>query len=158
MADGGVIELGERGTRQNYGTPPEFIAAVEKRFGRIDYDLAADAGNAVCPAYMDATDDALSRDWSELEGLAFLNPPFQVIDPWAERCARFASPRLRIVALWPASIDALWFSEHVLPNAVSQGVSRIQFVGATQGYPKPLMISVFGLGAAGVGPVWRWKR
>lgn len=32
-------------TKQDYKTPPEFIAAVEKRFGPIGFDLAAHAGN-----------------------------------------------------------------------------------------------------------------
>lgn len=32
-------------SRQDYGTPPEFIAAVERRFGPIVHDLAAHAGN-----------------------------------------------------------------------------------------------------------------
>ena len=158
MADGGSIEIGERGTRQDYGTPPEFIAAIERRFGPLDYDLAAHARNHVAPLYLDAVDDALSRDWSELEGLAFLNPPFQDIAPWAERCARYASSRLRIVALWPAAIDALWFEEHVRKNAVSYGISRLQFVGATASYPKPLMISVFGMSVTGLGQLWRWRR
>lgn len=32
-------------TKQDYKTPPEFIAAVERRFGPIGFDLAAHAGN-----------------------------------------------------------------------------------------------------------------
>jgi phage N-6-adenine-methyltransferase len=163
MADGGTGRARPKTkkaakTKQDYGTPPEFIAAVEKRFGKIDYDLAARAGNAVAPLYLDPIDDSLSRDWSELEGLAFLNPPFSFVDPWADRCARFASSRLRIVVLWQAAIDTGWFNDFVLPNAISCGVSRMKFVGAEDGYPKPLMMSLFGFGAAGVGPVWKWRE
>jgi phage N-6-adenine-methyltransferase len=162
MADGALIlppdDIGKKGTKQDYGTPPELIAAVEQRFGRIDWDLAAHAGNACAPYYLDRIDDSLSRDWSELTGLAWLNPPFEDIGPWAEKCANHASPKLVIVALWIASIDADWFTDHVLRNAFSFGISRVTFVGETHGYPKPLMISIFNGVASGFGPLWKWRR
>jgi hypothetical protein len=32
-------------SRQDYGTPPNLLAAIERRFGRIEFDLAAHAAN-----------------------------------------------------------------------------------------------------------------
>ena len=34
-------------SRQDYGTPPEFLAAVVARFGPLAFDLAASRDNAV---------------------------------------------------------------------------------------------------------------
>lgn len=38
-------------SKQDYQTPADFKAAVEGRFGRILFDLAAHAENALCPDY-----------------------------------------------------------------------------------------------------------
>ena len=147
-----------RGTKQDWGTPPEFIAAVQARFGNIDIDLAARDDNAKAPRWITPEINSLAVDWSQFAGVGYLNPPFEDIEPWARKCAESASPRFRIVCLWLASVDSLWFDRWVLPYAVSCGVSRMQFVGADWGYPKSLMVSVFGLGASGFGPLWRWKQ
>jgi len=145
-------------TKQDYETPQEFIDAVEKRFGKLTFDLAATADNAKCSSFYTEKDDALlmpGRVWPE--GLLWLNPPFKVIDPWAAACAASASPRRRILMLTPASIDANWFEKHVHHKAAILGLHpRIQFVGTMTGYPKPLMLSCFGFGVSGLD-FWRWK-
>jgi hypothetical protein len=38
-------------SKQDYGTPKDFLKAVEERFGVITFDLAAHKGNNVCPNY-----------------------------------------------------------------------------------------------------------
>lgn len=146
-------------SRQDYETPPELLAAVERRFGRLHVDLAARADNAKAPIFAPPERDSLSLSWArEFAGKrCWLNPPFANIDPWAEKCASASSAGLHIVMLTPASIGANWFAEHVHGKAVVLALSpRITFVGATDPYPKDCMLSIFGLGVAGFD-VWRWR-
>lgn len=166
----GAVRIAERtgaslnrgNSRQDYGTPRVFLDAVEARFGELQFDLAATAENAVTTEYYDENINALSSDWaanlaSFVNCLAWLNPPFADIAPWAERCARFSSPRLRILLLVPASVGSNWFAEHVHKKAVVLGLSpRLTFVGMKDPYPKDLILCAFGFGCSGFD-LWRWK-
>lgn len=144
-------------SEQSYRTPPEFLAAVSRRFGEIAWDLAASEENSVCGQYScyTAKDDALKRNW-QIEGLLWCNPPFENIDPWAVKCRAEAAQGARILLLTPASVGADWFAESVHRHALVLGLSpRIKFVGETHGYPKDLVLSAFGFG---VGfDTWRWN-
>jgi len=72
-------------SKQDYATPPEFIAAVKKRFGitRFDLDLAAVTENTVAKEFFGPpfevepiqtshggclAHDSLAQDWSRLKG------------------------------------------------------------------------------------------
>src|SRR5690606_17204709 len=74
---------------QDYATPRVFLDAVERRFGRIRWDLAAHELNAVCDLWIGEHQDSLTVPWAEqCRGLCWLNPPFGDIEPWAAKCAR----------------------------------------------------------------------
>ncbi len=99
-------------SKQDYGTPWEFIRACVARFGEINVDLAASAHNAKAAIYFDEARDSLSVDWAAEPhccggALLWLNPPFADIEPWAEKCA-IESTRRRglILFLTPASIGS----------------------------------------------------
>jgi len=103
-------------------TPREFLDAVERRFGRIGFDLAAHRGNRVVDEYFGPgsplAEDALGEDWDALGAradLLWLNPPFKTIAPWAKKAAE--SENVTIALLAPASVCTGWFLDHVKPNA-----------------------------------------
>jgi len=104
-------------SKGEYGTDPELLQAIPKKFGTIVWDLAATKSNAVVPGYfsMDLAatksnavvpgyfsikDDAFKQDWAKISaenspsvgrfGFLWLNPPFTHIDPWAAMCKREA--------------------------------------------------------------------
>ena len=149
---------------QDYQTPPEFLAAVADRFGRIDWDLAANDRNAACPRYLGpgshVSDDSLAVDWLEVVGprsIAWLNPPFANIAPWAERCARLRDRGGWTLLLVPASVGTNWWAEHAHGKGFAFWLSpRITFVGETHPYPKDLSLVAWGFGVNGVA-TWRWK-
>lgn len=147
-------------SKQDYGTPPEFIAAVERRFGRLHVDLAARADNAKAPLWITPQEDSLSVAWAQrFPGhLAWLNPEFANIDPWAEKCAKEGGVRrLRVLLLTPASVGTEWFAEHVHGRAIVLGLRpRLTFEGCEDPYPKDCILSCFGLGVSGFD-LWRWK-
>lgn len=147
-----------RGTsEQDVQTPRELLSPIEDRFGSIQFDLAASGPN-VCPRFYTPNDDALTCSWSDnVRGLAWLNPPYSNIAPWAEKCATEMRKGARILLLVPASVGANWFVEHVAPNAhVIELVGRVTFVGHKQPFPKDLVIAVF-YGSVTGRSSWRWK-
>lgn len=149
-------------SEQVVGTDPLFVAAVEAHFGRIDFDLAATAGNRLAVRYFSKEQDALAQDWTQLRGNLWLNPEFSDIAPWARKCAETASDRRprhgqRIFLLTPASVGTNWFAEHVHGKAFVLALQgRITFVGHEDPYPKDCILSVYG-GFVGFD-VWDWKR
>ena len=144
-------------SKQDYGTPREVLDAVEARFGRIAWDLAAHEGNHITPAWFGpggVAPDALAQPWHDLPpGLLWLNPPFADLAPWAYRAATSG----RVVAmLTPASIGSCWFRDLVHRRALVLGLApRLTFEGCTAPYPKDLMLSVFGVEPG--FDVWTWR-
>jgi phage N-6-adenine-methyltransferase len=145
-------------SKQDYGTPWEFIRSVVRRFGQLHFDLAASEDNRKADRFYTEADDSLAQDWTRLEGNLWLNPPFANIAPWAEKCALSSAHRNGfILFLTPASVGANWFADHVHRKALVLGLSpRLTFEGTTDPYPKDLILSVFGYGFNGFD-TWRWK-
>ena len=149
-------------SKQDYGTPPDFIAAVERRFGKLDWDLAATAKNAKAPKFITPKQDSLLTPWPTAGNL-WLNPPFANIEPWAARCAGWslvgAESGARLLLLTPLS-SANWVRDHVFPNASIIALNgRLTFEGETTPYPKDCMLSLFGWPNVQVPfEVWDWRR
>lgn len=145
---------------QEVGTDRAFLAAVERRFGPISYDLAAIASNAVCARFFTPLHDSLSRPWGNLAGNLWLNPPYGDIAPWARKCAGTPLEGRRIFLLVPASVGSNWFADHVWGLADVYFLRpRLTFVGHNDPYPKDLMLCVYrpALGPPG-GALWKWKE
>lgn len=146
-------------SEQSVQTPREFLDAVERRFGPIVLDLAADAHNRAAEMWFDERLDALSSDqrWTEGEaGVRWLNPPYSDIAPWAEKAAWQSTTTHPVLMLVPASVGSNWFAEHVHGKAMVLALSpRITFVGHRNAYPKDLILCWFG-GFRGFD-IWRWK-
>jgi len=152
-------------TKQDYQTPPDFLEAVRKRFGALRWDLAANESNSVVKSaylwkgYFDESDDSLQRCWHGIgDGFLWLNPPFNRCAELAAKCHEESLQGAKILFLTPASVDSNWYADHVQPFAHSLWLaSRIKFIGAAGGYPKPLMLSVYAYGLTGKSR-WEWKR
>lgn len=157
-------------SRQDYETPRVFFDAVEARFGRVAFDLAATAANAKAARFFTLEPDpgkpggvqadALHSSWWELSstGLLWLNPPFANIGPWVKKCWDESQRGARIVVLVPASIGSNWFRDFVHQKAGVIGLNgRITFVGEEQPYPKDCMLLHYGPHAPGFG-VWTWTN
>jgi phage N-6-adenine-methyltransferase len=145
-------------SEQTVGTPRDFLDAVEKRWGKITFDLAATKDNAVCKRFYSPEDDSLNKKWRKLEGVLWLNPPFSRIEPWAHKCEHSLMARAfkDLLFLVPASVGANWFVEHCYRKALViflQG--RLTFVGHAQPYPKDMILVDYG---ANPGfEVWDWR-
>lgn len=145
-------------SRQDIATPKDFLAAFEREFGEIRFDLAASKGNAVASEYFDEKADALAHDWDGLgQWWAWLNPPFRYIRPWAEKCA--ATKTLPIAMLVPAAVGSNWFREHVWPTATVVFLNgRLIFRGSTTPYPKDLMLCLYNYFDRPRTSIWEWRN
>lgn len=152
---------------QHWGTPREFLDAVERRFGKIGIDLAAKRDNHVVPAYFGPgspfeIEDSLAPttawdDWIDPRELRWLNPEFADVRPWAAKCALFRGS-VTTTMLTPASVGTDWFEDHVWGKALVLLLRpRMKFVGAEDQFNRDLMLSVYGPRVAPGVDLWRWK-
>lgn len=146
-------------SRQDWCTPLDFVAAVQRRFGPFVCDLAADADNALAPAHYDAAANALAQPWAEQypTGVLWCNPPYRKIKPWAQKAASESHRRNGLILmLVPAAVSTEWYARYAAPYAHTIAVRpRLTFVGATAPYPKDLMLLVYQGGLGGFS-TWRW--
>ena len=156
MSTGPTIKRGV--SKQDYRTPTAFLEAVSTRFGPIDCDLACEEHNKVAPiGVTKSKHDSLLYPWDLCLGNCWLNPPFNRIQPWAEKCFGWHSLNTRIFLLVPASVGSNWFANWVHQKSLVLFLSpRLKFVGADDPYPKDLMLCCFGVGRVGY-ECWRWN-
>ncbi len=161
-----IINTATRGDadKQSIATPWPFAHALQQRFGTpVDFDLAADDENKkVCTSAWFGPgsalgENALTRNWSSLgkTRLAYLNPPFAHIKPWARKVADCRWLTRWTVMLVPASASTDWYLE-LRGKVQIDSIPRIQFEGATHLYPKDLCLVVAGFGVVGDG-YWDWR-
>jgi len=145
-------------SKQDYGTPRVFLDAVERRFGAIGFDLAAREDNKICQRFYSPEENSLTQDWSLPDvRVAFLNPEFADIGPWAKKVSECRLLSRWTLMLVPASIDAHWYRDHVLGQMMVGGIPRVQFVDTNASYPKALMLCGAGFGVVGNG-YWQWTK
>ena len=149
-------------SKQDYGTPPELLAAVKARLGieQFDCDLAADDCNAVVSdCYYTAVDSSLElRSWLMRGGWNWLNPPFSRIEPWVARAYwEWRIRNVRTAVLIPAAVGANWWRDHVHDKCCVLFLNpRITFVGCKDPYPKDCALLLYGAHPEGYD-VWTWK-
>ena len=154
-------------SKQDYQTPPEFLAAVRRRlsiYGFI-HDLAASSENAVCSSFSDEDTNALTQDWTTFRMIddshcwCWLNPPYADISPWVQKCAEESAKGAHIACLVPASTGANWFKSYVYNKAYTIFLNgRITFVGASGPYPKDCMLLLYTPYIRGGFDVWTWNK
>jgi phage N-6-adenine-methyltransferase len=148
-------------SKQDYGTPPEFIKACKDRFGDLFVDLAATSENTVCNSWIPPEIDSLKQDWvcAYQYERCWLNPPYSNIEPWAAKCADYAKrSRGEILFLVPASIGSNWFVKHAKDCSVVIALNgRLSFVGTDGPYPKDLILCVYSRGLTGF-QTWDWRK
>lgn len=154
-------------SEQGVRTPKVFLDAVRVKLGITDFvmDLAATKANRVTAEYYSRRDDALTQMWPS-EGVSFLNPPYANISPWVEKAYHESEVGSTTSVLIPAAVGANYWAKWVHEKAhVFLLNGRIQFVGHTHGYPKDLVLLIYGPHPVHVAEpwripgyeVWRWK-
>lgn len=153
--------------KQNYSTPKELLDAVQKLYGNIVLDCAADRTNHVCKTWLGPggiKPDSLSSSWVvpklSNNGLRWLNSPWIRITPWATKCViESCHSNIRIAMLVPATVTHNWFWELVKPYAWTRILypQKISFKGMKHDLPQGFMLCLYGMGNVGIIDRWNWK-
>lgn len=160
---------------QDYGTPSAFLAAVERRFGRIVWDLAAHAGNTVCgDRYFGPGsrwgENSLERAWDRLPGVPrdgwrWLNYEFSYPNVWIPKVAREAAYGINLAVLGPAAVSTEWFAKYVegralvlplRPRVPFTGVAPNPKTGKVDPIPGGVMLMVYSPDLKPGFETWRW--
>jgi len=145
-------------SKQDYGTPSEFIEVFVRQFGGIVLDVCASPSNAIGPRYYTEEQNGLAQPWaSPSQGWNWCNPPFGKCGAWVSRAwIAWENYGQRVAVLVPASVDSNWWADYVHGKALVFFLrGRMRFVGARDVYPKPLALLLYD-GRRGYEP-WRWK-
>ena len=148
-------------SKQDYGTPPEFLAAVRRFLGISEFalDVCADVANHASDRWYDEEADGLTQPWALPPGWNWLNPPFNSAGVWARRAALLKREGIKVAMLVPAAIDTIWWRDWVHDRALVIPVSRMAFVGAKDVFPKPLALCLYSpIEPPDYKPLWRWKQ
>lgn len=127
---------------QEWSTPPEFIQAVESRFGKITIDVAATHENKVVPSCLTPEMDGLKLPWfaSNTENeIAWCNPGFSNMRAWVDKAiaevsdARDVKSYKTILLLGLAAPSTKWWLRIMGSRATSNVIflsPRVQFIPA----------------------------
>lgn len=114
-------------TSDEWGTPPEFVAALEAEFGPFALDPCARAETAKAPLYYTIEDDGLAQPW---DGHVFVNPPYSAPGPWVAKAIAESDRGTVSLLLLPAATDVGWFHDLVLPHCNVRFIrGRLRFLG-----------------------------
>lgn len=150
-------------SEQTVQTPRAFLDAVEREFGPLTFDLAADPATAICPDYYGpgspSAQNSLLANWPRAR-LCWLNPPYGLIkgDGFARKARLEAAKGSQLIMLIPASVATNWFADEIHGHALVRPIRpRLTFVGHKDPYPKDLMICAYGpYWSPGFDP-WAWR-
>jgi phage N-6-adenine-methyltransferase len=152
-------------SKQDYGTPDNFIQAVKRRLGisRFAVDFAADASNAKAPHYFTRESDGLAQEWAKFtaHGWGWCNPEFANIEPWAKKAAECRSNGGKVAFLVPASVGSNWFANYVDGYALVLALNgRLAFMPdrPTWLYPKDCILALYHRDIEPGFKVWDWRK
>lgn len=155
-------------SRQNYSTPADFMAAAKGLLGieEFAFDFAAERTNAKAKAFWTEKDNSLQQSAEEWcmacrRGWGWLNPPYDDIGTWAERCMWAKDTGASIAFLVPASVGANWYRDFVHNVAMVWALNgRLAFIPdqPNQVYPKDLILALYSPDLEPGFDVWSWKE
>ena len=123
-------------------TPQDFFDELNKKFD-FGLDVCATKNNSKSKFYYTKEDNGLNKDWNEISGWKWMNPPYgREISNWVKK----ASESGKVVALLPARTDTRWFHNYIYENFgvdVEFIKGRLKFGGSKNSAPFPSMIVIF---------------
>ncbi len=162
-------------SKQNYGTPWEFLTPTAKLFGPIVFDLAAEEKNKkhhryfakalkgkckskICQA---VAHDSFAQDWAALTkkygGILWLNPPFKKILRWVLKCLEESRRGANVVMLSSAAVGSDWYLKKVFGVADTIILNgRLTF--DDEPFMRDLMLTHWWPGMTGKMSIWDWRK
>lgn len=127
----------------DWATPPEVFAALDREFG-FTLDACASAANAKCQRFFNVESNGLAQSWAP--ATTWLNPPYgRDIGIWMKKAADEAANGATVVCLVPARTDTRWWHEQVMARAceVRLVCGRLKFGFGRAPAPFPSAVVVY---------------
>lgn len=105
MHEGGLMSLKPERINDQWMTPDELYDQLHAEFA-FGCDVAASMENTRCEYFIDRDDDALTRDWGEMN---WCNPPYSKIKVFVEKAIEQSLYGRATVMLLRADISTKWF-------------------------------------------------
>lgn len=137
---------GSSASIQTVGTPRWLIDSVEKTFGEITLDVAADAVNKVCRDFIGESTDATSLPYwiAPYGGIVWCNPPYKNAGKFAEVALASAKRGQVTAMLVLASVGSKWWADYVHSKADVYFIRpRLKFIGHDTPFMKDLAILTY---------------
>jgi hypothetical protein len=139
--------------RQDWPTPRELFGNLDRYFGPIDIDFAANSTNTkvatnwLGPDHPDpARRDALapSCHWHELGAIGFLNPPFGQLAAFTTKAVEEALAGMCVIGIVLADPSTDWWQWNIINRAeVIQFDGRIRFEGAARSPSRTSLVVIW---------------
>ena len=125
-----------------WGTPADLFAQLNRRFGPFDLDVCATDQNAKCPRFYAREQDGLQHDWA---GTCWMNPPYgRTIGKWVRKAWESSRAGATVVCLLPARVDTKWWWDFVKPFGEIEFIrGRLRFGDGCNSAPFPSAVVVF---------------
>jgi len=146
-----MVNEGLMSSEKNYWeTPQDFFEDLNKNYD-FSFDLAASKDNAKCDNFFCEEDDSLTKDWHELKGNLFLNPPYgRELKKWVKKAYEESLKKTDgcIVLLIPARTDTSYWHDFIFGKAqikFLRGRLKFELNGeAKDSAPFPSAIVIYG--------------
>lgn len=124
-------------------TPQELFDQLNNEFN-FQFDVCASKENAKVGRFWRKDDDGLSKNWKEIKGWKWMNPPYgREIGKWVKKAAESG----KTVCLLPARTDTRWFHEYIYQTYDAVEIrfikGRLKFGNSKNSAPFPSMIVIF---------------
>lgn len=131
--------------RNDWRTPAEVVGILKGMWGGISLDPCAspDPAHHFADINFAPPNNGLDGGWY---GDVFVNPPFDALAAWAEKCADQAQKTARsVVLLLPARTDTrYWHGPIATAKAICFWRGRLTFVGGASVAPFPVAFVYWG--------------
>jgi phage N-6-adenine-methyltransferase len=132
-----------RSDTDEWATPAETFADLDREFGPFDLDVCATAENAKCARYFDKKADGLRQRWS---GCCWMNPPYgRAITLWVRKAWESVEngDAEAVVCLVPQRCDTGWWHEYAVRGEIRFLRGRLKFGGSANSAPFGSAVVVF---------------
>jgi phage N-6-adenine-methyltransferase len=141
-----LFSSAKTGGRDDWGTPLDFFAGVNKRFN-FQLDAAASLDNSLCPYFLDEEVNALRFSHWTKHGAVWCNPPYSKCQKFLERIVdeNIEWGGHPIVCLIPVRSSNPWWHDQIMNHATAIGFvkGRLKFQGAKYDAPFPSALVTF---------------
>ena len=104
--------------KQDWETPRIFFNKLNEKY-HFKWDLASSKNNAKCGHYFTSDDNSLEKNWDDLDGNLFLNPPYgRELKRWVKKASETNLKNSQyLVMLIPSRTDTSYWHDYIFNHA-----------------------------------------